>query len=69
MKTAFIFQHYPPFPGAGARRAKSIVKNYVSLNTSENSKFYLLTSEAHAVEKNVYLQLRVFYIPFVLNIF
>ena len=46
IRTAFIFQHYPPFPGAGARRAKSIVKSYGESRSSETERLYLLTTEA-----------------------
>jgi len=53
MKTAFVFQHYPPFPGAGARRAKSIVKSYVASQSTDSNEFYLLTTEKLAVEPNV----------------
>jgi len=53
MKTAFIFQHYPPFAGAGARRAMSIIKNYVAYNSKNKDKFYLFTSEILAEEENV----------------
>ena len=53
MKTAFIFQHYPPFPGAGARRAKSIIKSYVTIQSADMDEFYLLTTEELAVESNV----------------
>jgi len=53
MKTAFVFQHYPPFPGAGARRAKSIVSNYVGSVSSAPHKAVLLTTEREAKEPDV----------------